>query len=168
MELSVDIPLEEVMQRLNQVLPPGLELTAISMTGDKDKPLMATVNAAAYQVRFPIDPSQCQHVSETLATFIARPNIPLEKENKSGKMVSVDLKPGIWKMAMEQCQDGWASLDLLVETGSRLNVKPQELVALWAEWAGLNLDLDELVIHRRALYLREGDQLIEPLTTGCR
>ncbi len=163
MELAQEVPVREVMERLNRVLPPGLELTAIGLAEEKEKPLMATVNAASYELQLRVPDVECGRLSSSLESFLALATIPFTKDSKSGKAVTVDLRPGIWQMTISRCDHGEATVEMLVETGSRLNVKPQELVALWLEHAGIGFDAGELVIHRRGLYIHADGKMIEPV-----
>lgn len=163
MELAQDLPAHEVMDRLNKALPPGLEVTAVVSTDEKEKPLMATVNAAEYELRMRVAGVDCDRLTSSLTSFLALESIPYTKDSKSGKEVTVDLRPGIWRMEISRCDQGEVIVEMVVETGSRLNVKPHELMALWMKHAGIGFDADELAIHRRGLYIRVDGSLTEPV-----
>ncbi|MGE5654131.1 MAG: TIGR03936 family radical SAM-associated protein, partial [Bacillota bacterium] len=166
MELAQDLPAYEVMQRLNAALPPGLQITAITPAEDKEKPLMSTVNAADYVMRICAPGVDCGRTRESLVSFLSLETIPFTKDSKSGKEVTVDLRPGIWRMEITKCDESELVVQMLVETGSRLNVKPHEVIALWMKHAGIDIDADELAVHRRGLYIRVDGSLTEPVPMG--
>ncbi|MGI6036755.1 MAG: TIGR03936 family radical SAM-associated protein [Limnochordia bacterium] len=145
-ELTAPMEPEEIKERLNAVLPGDLKILACREVSLQARPLMAIVDTAAY-VMTPGEEDALARVPELLE---AR-TLPIQRTTKRGTN-EVDVRPLLLDL---QVQDG--QLKLLARTGSKGNLRPEELLRL------LGTDHRVWQIHRQGLYVTRDGQLKSPM-----
>jgi radical SAM-linked protein len=164
--LKGDWPAEEVVQRVNSVLPAGLKVVAAVPVTQRRESLMAIINLARYRVEIPLRQAiEQKDVEEMTAQVLARPAYSVLRRGKKGER-QVDIRPGLWQL------QGWAEnnkliLHIAVQTGSQGNVKPEEVIEMVKDTVsfsrGENFWGENIRIHRLGLYIRENDKIYSPL-----
>lgn len=124
----------EFMHRLNSALPPEARLTETWQVPIKGSSLMALVDEATYRVRL-ADPVPAGKWRE----FGDRAEIPYEKRSKSGKR-TIDLRPLIRAILPEDDR----TVRLRLQSGSRGNAKPDDVVEALGEYLGQDLLIDSI------------------------
>ncbi len=148
---------EEMKERLNQVMVPGMEILSVTLLDEHTKNAMASVAAAAYSVRFRdgYEP-KFDWVSQS-ALFYAKPSIPVTKKTKKSE-VQLDLKPSIYSMEVREGEDGRPVLYLLVDASSSGNIKPALVMETFLKENGEDFSDLSLLITREDTFTNAGTE----------
>ncbi len=164
-ELRREMPVAEIVSRLEAAMPPALEVLALrELTGRQDS-LMAEINMARYRVEIPLEGTIGRGDAEQMAELLlGEDRILIEREGKKG-LRTVDIRPGIYDFKAE-AEAGLLILFMDLQTGSSGNVRPEE-VAEWLrrsvlEPRGLAVR-GNIKIHRLGLFVRENEKIRTPL-----
>lgn len=149
---------EDIMQRLNAVSVPGIEIVSVKILPDKAGNAMASVAAAGYTVHFREGRGPHFDLTSAVDAFMAKEEILITKETKKGCR-EINLKEGIYECSVVE-GDG---LYLLVDASSAGNIKPIQVVeALFAEHNETLME-NALLVTREETYLRNDEGELRPL-----
>ena len=99
--VSEDIDVETFISRMNQVLPQGLEIIAAKICGAGVGSLSAALSKSVYQIRIKVVPgTDLAALAAAIETYLALPQILIQKRNKKGKYVEKDIRPFIESIAV--------------------------------------------------------------------
>lgn len=177
--------LEEIMQRFNQAAPPGLKALEGKVMEGRVKKMMAICNYAIYEVTGPLvvdglpvvnDDGSFNHDLVTraneadwdslLADFNSRHEILYEKVTPK-KTKTIDVKHFVKAPITAQKHDnGYVTLTMAIGIYPEGTIKPSELWTLGREQFGWPLN-DAYEIHRKAILIQEGDQIMTPLDVAA-
>lgn len=164
MELTTDLPLEQVKQELDRAMPPAFEVTAMKVVTGKVPSLMSIIERGRYQLRLEfVEEVTQQQLEDAIEEFWKREEIIIYRYKKNSKdKKAVNIRPGVYEMKLTA--DGrYAVLDILVQSGNEGNIRPEE-VAYGLMSAGMPAVQHVVRIHRLGLYLfdKEG-AMVTPL-----
>jgi len=146
---------EDVMNRLNAVSAPGIEVTSVKILPEGAGNAMASVAAASYTVSFREGREPKLAIAENLPAFKAKEQILITKETKKGSR-EVDLKPGIYELEFQE-----NTFHMLVDASSAGNIKPIQIIeAFLAE--------HNEVLQENALFVTREDTFTDIGTEGAR
>lgn len=128
--LTEDIPMQEVIDRLNSVLPEGL--TAYKAQFVKDKP--ETICWADYEVTQEFDEIDAAQAAERFAGFCARDSIEVVKKTKKGDK-TIDIKPCI-SVRDVKAEGNTLTFTMRCAAGTSLNINPSLAIDAFAEQCG--------------------------------
>lgn len=148
---------DEMKERLNRVMVPGMEVLSVTMLEEHAKNAMASVAAASYSVRFRegYEP-EFDWVGRS-AVFYAQSSIPVTKKTKKSE-VQLDLKPAIYSMEAREGEDGSPALYLLVDASSSGNIKPSLVMETFFKENGAELPEFSLMITRVDTFTNAGTE----------
>lgn len=149
---------EDMKQRLNQTMVPGMEVLSVTMLGDQAKNAMASVAAAEYSVRFRKGCEPDFDWVSRLKLFYDKPSVMVTKQTKKSRL-EVDLKPAIYSLSVsESASDGRdrAEIRMFVDASSAGNVKPRMILEAFLAENGRTLDEAALEITREDTYTNTG------------
>lgn len=152
-EVNSMLSCEDIMQRLNAVSVPGIEIVSVCVLPEKAGNAMASVAAASYSVRFRDGRSPFPDVDAVpalLERFLARENIPITKTTKKGTR-ELDLKPGIFTLSWKA-----DAFYMLVDASSAGNIKPTQVIEAFVEDCQLSLPENALLITREDVFTNIG------------
>lgn len=158
-ELTRDMNPEEFKQRLNDVLPPGIQILSARVLPEGQPALMAVIAAAEYKAKVRFAPGGPPVDADQVSAFFALGKILYHKVQK-GTEKETDLKPGIYRYTILQAGNDELHLDLLLSSGSRLNIRPEDVLMALAGW--LHRKIAWTDIHRTALYQADEGEWKEP------
>jgi len=165
LELREDLAAEEIKNRLNQSLPPGLKVKQCVFLAKKEKALMAMVALASYQAKVKLLSSLSQAELEKLsAALLQKTSLVIEKAGKKGPEAK-DIRPGLKELRCIGIEDGWAEFTFAVQSGSEGNIRPEEVLKALKEIGQIPIEVDLAVIKRTGLFKKENGRfkpLIEP------
>ena len=163
-ELTRDMPLEEVKEALDRAMSPAFEVTQMKVVEGKVPSLMSIMERASYRLRLEfVDDVTQEQLDTAIEEFFKREEITVFRYKKNSKdKKPVNIRPGVFEIRME-AEGKYAVLHILVQTGNDFNVRPEE-VAYGLMSAGMPAVLNVVRIHRNGLYLldKKGN-LITPL-----
>lgn len=140
MELTVELTAEKVSGALSATLPEGLRLVEARKVPDDSPPLMAVVERATYQARARLKHRLCENeLNELIEAFLEMPEITVQRKNKSGEKKAFDIRPGIFDIT-GRLDDGIIVLEAEIKTGSRGNVRLEEVLSAFEKHSGVALE----------------------------
>lgn len=155
---------QNVLERLNSVSVPGIEVISVKVLPETAGNAMASVAAAAYTVRFREGREPMTDIRSALPAFLAKTQIPIKKETKKG-IREIDIRQGIFQLSMKTANSA-QTLWMLVDASSGGNIEPVQVIeALLAEH-GESLKENALIITREEVYTdigTEEKQMLVPL-----
>lgn len=161
----------DMMNRLNRVSAPGIEVISVKSLPDHAGNAMASVAAAGYTVRFRDGREPEFDFSAKLHEFLANEHIMISKETKNG-VKEVDIRPGIYEMRIvNEIPDCQAAPDsasgncsaapaiyMLVDASSAGNLKPGKVIESFLAANGEELKENALLITREDVYTNIGNE----------
>lgn len=163
LELSKDWAPERLKEALASGMPPGFAVGEVRRIADRVTALMSVINRADYLLRITPSalPIQTAELSAYVGSFLARPEIVVERETKKGRK-QVDLRPGIFGFSAE-IHNSDLIFRLTLQTGSSGNIRPEDVLGAFLNWAHLDADITTARIHRLGLYIFDGGTQYTPL-----
>lgn len=162
MELTEAVELTQLKERLTQNLPPALMLLDAQEITQKTEALMAVIDRARYQLSAQLTETISEtHLAQLLSDFWAQDviNVLRFKKNSRNKR-EVNIRPSIFALTAKMDGD-CLQLEMLVQTGSTGNVRPDEVV-LGLMSVGLPIVNEIMTIHREGLYVAKDNDLVSP------
>lgn len=158
-----NLSMDEFMSRLNSQLPAGLEVLAARPRQTKQN-IMATISASEYTVVVGVG-AECteKRLKDCMSRYLSQKEIIVKKKTKSG-VKDTDIRNMIFDLdfALQSCGGlNIIRLSMLVSAGSKANLKPELLVE--SLFGTLETDFEIERIHRSKLYVRSGEELLEPM-----
>lgn len=99
--VSEDIDVETFISRMNKVLPNGLEIVSAKICGEGVGSLSAALSKSVYRIRIKVMPeTDLAALVESIQSYLAQPQILIQKRNKKGKYVEKDIRPFIESIAV--------------------------------------------------------------------
>ena len=162
MVMKEDIEPKDIISRLNEVMPDGIEiLNAVRLSETADN-AMASVMAAQYTVR-PDDKLSLENLDENIKAFMGQQTIMAEKKTKNN-LKQTDIKPDIFKFE-NISKDGNVILRFFLAAGSLRSVKAELVLKSFYEFLNLEFDRYKMRYCRDDLFrLQDGKYL--PLDEG--
>ncbi len=154
--LESEMDNEEIVRRMNDVLPPGLSLTCCASLPEHFETAMALVTASAYRITFPDNGFDW---TSAVTSFLTQDQIMIRRLGKvrgRKQWLDVDVKDLIYQFEMADAR----TLLLTCACGSTLNLKVDSLLECFyasiehPEW------LHEETIHRTRLYQTVDGQFV--------
>lgn len=146
-ELTTVTASKDMINRLNAVSVPGIEVVSMKALPDDAGNAMASVAAASYTIRFRDGRAPKFDYLNKIEEFLASEQILIVKETKKSTL-EVDLKPGIYEFKANE--DG--SLYLFVDASSSGNIKPATVIEKFVSVFGETLPENALLITREETY----------------
>lgn len=161
--LKNDFLLKEMKERLENYLPRGIEIIDLVEINAKAPSLMSIINRARYlvgaEVSEPIDEDYLQNMIKQL---LDQQEVIVLRETKKG-LKERDIRAGIYGIKGKVIEGKKVQLDLLLQTGSKGNVRPEEILQPLKD-KGISFEQEVISIHREGLYVSDGEKLISPLS----
>ena len=131
------------------MMPEGIEILDCQPLTADVKSLAAEVCEATYRVVFPAAADTADW-RKTAAAYLAQPEILAEKrQKKTKKMVTVDIRPKIRDISV---LDGERlTLELRLDSGSASNLSPEQVIATFTAFAGLDAPRYDVEVERIAI-----------------
>lgn len=125
--ITEDISLEEVKERLNAVMPEGMGVVSVS----EQKKKITEIAKAEYCVL--IDAQNTEELIAEFNNFMAQDEINVEKKTKKG-IKTVDIKPAIEVVSIV-ADEGKVLLDMRLPAGTKTNYNPTLVIDAFREYA---------------------------------
>lgn len=146
-KLLEDLPLEEVLERLNRNLPEGLVATEVT------EPVMkpAEIVQAEYEILFDTDRIPTEELKAKIEEFLAREQILVLKHTKRGDR-EIDIKPSVLNFALEVGEET-LNFSLWLPAGESENINPSLLLdKMMEDWT----EKPYYLIKRKKILDKEG------------
>lgn len=146
-KLDGSMKLCEVIRRMNEVCPEGIEIVDAALPQMK----ACDIANARYEIKVLFENKDAQQSLELLSTAKQADSITIMKKTKRGQK-EVELKQYIENTAFEYTPDG-AAFNLILPSGNDLNISP--FLLLDAICAKYDTAIDQFEITRTELYNKD-------------
>lgn len=151
---------QDMMERLNGAMVPGVVVENIVALGENAGNAMASVAAAAYTLEWKEGYEIPSDLEEAVLRFYSQDSIMVTKQTKKS-ILELDWKPGIYEMKATS-----DSIYLLVDASSSGNVKPALLMEVFYAFLGKEFEPLAIQITREETYTdigKNGERNLVPL-----
>lgn len=142
---------QNMIDRLNGAMVPGIVIENIVALGDKAGNAMASVAAAGYTLEWKEGYEVPADLEKQATAFFEQNSIMVTKQTKKSTL-ELDLKPGIYEM--KSTKD---SIYILVDASSSGNIKPTLLLEAFYEFIGKEFEPLAIQITREETYTDIGN-----------
>jgi radical SAM-linked protein len=163
MELAQEVPMQEIVDRLNQYMPMGIRVSGAIRLPEKFKSAMALITHAKYSIRINCENMDKEDLKVKLQSFINQESILAKKKQpkKNFQIKEIEIRPMILEMNFESCEEGSCTINCLLQSGSKANLKPEILMQAFAEYA--DLKINRTTITREEVFVEQDGKLIDLL-----
>ena len=164
MELTEELPLEQVRQALDMAMPPAFEVTAMKVVRGKVPSLMSIIERGQYQLWLDfVDEVTQQQLDQAVEQFWQQDEVTVYRYKKNSKeKKAMNIRPGVYQIKLTADGDH-GLLEILVQSGNEGNIRPEE-AAYGLMSAGMPPVQQVVRIHRQGLYLlNQAGALVTPL-----
>jgi radical SAM-linked protein len=157
-----EVDLGMLPERLTPLLPPGIEVEAVSVINRSDPSLQEAVTSCVWRIEVP--GQSVDSLTSAVAAMLAADAIPVVRERK-GKQVADDLRPGILHLSVlgstpDDAPQTGAVFEAELATQPR-SIRPAELLAAF------DPPLTEGRVCRIFQWINEDGATREPLSQGA-
>lgn len=156
LELRAPLAPQELVARLNAVLPPTLQLTQAAVLPERYSSLMQSINAAAYVFSLDVTPAELNALRDRIA---ASESLVVASRGKKKNQMK-DLRPGLYQLEARD-EPPLPSLLLLVSVNEPLNVRYDELREMLTAQGLARAQIIDC--YREGNYIRLGEHFYTPL-----
>jgi len=150
-EMQVSVDHRDLAERLNGALPPGLAVLDVTVVSDNTPAPMAELNMAGYIVHLDEDDLPGPLPAGAVQDFLIKEHIEVTRKGRDGREKIRDIRPGILKLDVLSQVNG-LTMQLELQTGSTLNVRPEDVVEAFFRHAGMVVVKADLQIIRTGLF----------------
>lgn len=147
-QLEAEMEPQEAMRRLNEVLPPGVQVLACRKMAEGE----AAVGARMVLAKYSLYLEKPQEAEAVLAAFLAKEEILLEKKTKKG-MAKVNVRPMIRELFLED-----EKITAVLACSNAENLRADKLADLLR---GEGLCIGQ--VWRESIFTAEEGRLAEPI-----
>ncbi len=150
----------DAVEGLNSTLPHGLSVCVGREIPDDSPPAMSVVEAAEYSVSAPIR-VRSVNPSQVLAAFMESRAVSVVREREGRASHRIDVRPLVLGASVERDEQGPTVLfEFTILSGSRRNLRPDELLLALDQVGSGWLELMEARYHRKGLLTVSGDRFV--------
>ncbi len=134
--LNEDIPFDEIRERLNAVMPEGMQIIKVA---DQKQKITAIAKA---EYSFSLTTDDTDGLFSAVQALIEQPQILIEKKTKKG-MKEVDIKPD---MEIVSCEKTDNSVDMVMRlpAGTQTNYNPSLFIESLKRTTDINFDAEKI------------------------
>lgn len=159
LELIEPISPQEFKNKLNEILPTGIEIVESYGIDEMTPSISSTMCKSEYEILVDTLNSgdEIDYYLE-INELLGLKNIDIEKKKKKGKSkitTIVNIRPFIFKLSVENICGNTIRLNTIVMTGEQGNVKPIELLEAINKNTKIRLDLDSFEAKKIETYTQE-------------
>ena len=141
--LTVDMPFEEIKNRLNAALCEGIYVTRVDYQGQK----ATAIQSAVYRIALTAEGLSGQQLSDELKEYLSQDAILVQKKNKKKQLVDMDVKPHILSYDVSSEKE-CSSLRIQLPAGNDVNINPGILLKGFEKAKSLAFDRCDIVRER--------------------
>lgn len=146
---------EEILEKINTVMPEGIRVISCDELPDNGKTLAALTEYADYEISIPIMGELKESIRDVIRNYIAQDQIiVLKHQKKSGKDIETDIKPMISEID-GIVYDNLIMITAMLAAGSTANLSPEMLLTSFCKFAELTYDRAEISIKRTEIYFNK-------------
>ncbi len=160
MEFKEHLTKTRFIGELNANLPTGLGIIAAEYVPDGALSLTAIINAAEYVITGVLG-GHVVDAKKHVRDFFDSEDMFIERVNKRGGKRTLNIMPLISDVMSIDVRDKRLTIRAIIDTGSRSNLRPTELIDALERYVGVSLKHRD--IHRKKLLIRRNGAYFSPL-----
>lgn len=156
---------EEIKERLNAIMPDGIEITSCGRLAETSKTAVAAaLDFASYKILFTGEQDAAHALEAAVKPFMKQEKIITVKfSKKKKKNIESDIRPHIRSVTTVKTGAG-LMFSMMLATGSRGNLNPETLVEELCRYAGVEYSRPQWAYRRMEMYYLEGRNDMIPLS----
>ncbi len=135
--ITEDMPLNEVKERLNAVMPEGMGIVSVSEQKNK----ITEIAKAEYRIL--LNTLKSEELIAGFNNFMAQDEINVEKKTKKG-IKTVDIKPSIEVVSLAS-EERRVQLDMRLPAGTQTNYNPTLVIEAFKEYYGNSFEINKII-----------------------
>ncbi len=170
-KLKEEIKTEELVERLNRVLPQGLKILRAKIIHSSTDSLVKVIDRASYIITLKLKEKLTnsrtknqedefkelkKEIDKNIERFVNLDEIIVEKQTKNG-IKMVDIRPSILDIKVRKFQNRILEFNLDIKMGQQGNLNPRYAAKAWISYFTNNFDI--IRICRDGLYIK-GEEVI--------
>ncbi|OGO76654.1 MAG: hypothetical protein A2Y23_06480 [Clostridiales bacterium GWB2_37_7] len=161
--LAEEIPLEQIVEKLNKYMPIGIKVLGAIRLPEKFKSAMALITHAKYSITASIENTDKEYLKTKLFSFVNQESILAQKKQpkKNFQIKEFDIRPMILEMNLKDCDETGCVFTCLLQSGSKANLKPEILVEAFGKYADVNIV--RTIITREDVFVEKDGELVDLL-----
>ncbi|MGO0121769.1 TIGR03936 family radical SAM-associated protein [Desulfothermobacter acidiphilus] len=155
--LTAFLPPQGLREELAPHLLRGLTLLDVRRIPVEVPSLASLVAAALYRAEGELPGVTAAAAGEAVRALLAATSLPWRRRSPKGEK-EVDLRPGLKKLSVEVEGDR-VRLEMVVTTGQKGSVRPEEVVAYFLQSGGWDTEPEDFIYQRESFFLQQGEKL---------
>ena len=151
--INENISFDEIKERLNAVLPEGIEITSVSTPVMKPE----KISKIEYGIILSSENVNSKKLNEDFNIFFSKNKIIVEKKTKKG-ITELDIKPHVQLMSTSELENGKIKIRALFTAGIMFNINPTLLINAFT--SSLSYDVFTYDIIKKRLITKDGEDFI--------
>lgn len=152
-EIEDDISPDELIKRINNELPEGMEFVKCIQLQDGEKSLAANIEYGKYEFIIPnMNKNDFDFINGKITDIINMDEILVSKKNKKGKIVELNIRPLIISLNVIGVDSDNIRIGGMLATGSKQNLNTNVFIPKLLEFLNLKIDHLDVDIKRNDLY----------------
>lgn len=163
-EIKDDIGSQELMDRINNQLPDGMQFEKCIELEGGERALAANIMFGDYEFEIEnINKLDEETVLKNLEKLKSSESILTTRRNKKKKIVEVDIRPLIKTIDIKKVDNEKIVVSSILATGSKQNLNTNVFVPKLLEYLDIEMDPLDVDIKRNNLYFEIQGELLSPL-----
>lgn len=163
-EIKDDIGSQELMDRINNQLPDGMQFEKCIELEGGERALAANIMFGDYEFEIEnINKLDEETVLKNLEKLKNSESILTTRRNKKKKIVEVDIRPLIKTIDIKKADNQKIVVSSILATGSKQNLNTNVFVPKLLEYLDIEMDPLDVDIKRNNLYFEIQGELLSPL-----
>jgi radical SAM-linked protein len=155
-QLLHDLEPDDIYTALNNSLPQGVRIIAVSRVKHHVKPLNAIINRASYSIFLQSAPEDQPKIREWLYELLKLPEFLITRSTKDGQKI-VNIRPWLHNLTSEVIGEDTLEIRFTGEIGSGGNLRPDDITG------AIPLPVEILNIARIGLWHEDEGSITKPL-----
>lgn len=163
-EIKDDIGSQELMDRINNQLPDGMQFEKCIELEGGERALAANIMFGDYEFEIEnINKLDEETILKNLEKLKSSESILTTRRNKKKKIVEVDIRPLIKTIDIKKVDNEKIVVSSILATGSKQNLNTNVFVPKLLEYLDIEMDPLDVDIKRNNLYFEIQGELLSPL-----
>ena len=165
-ELNTEVPVEEFIEKMNEALPRGIQITRGQYLDDKQA-IASMIEWALYEIVFDTERLWTRDdIESKIEDYLAREEILIMKKKRKKRRkieVEADIRRLIKTMDVMDINDNRIRIETMVKSGGNGNLKPMQLIKSFADEESIDIDLESVNMKRTGLFIEEDGEIVKPM-----
>jgi len=152
---------EGVIDSLNKALPCDIRVLEAKYVPLHSASLMSIIDVASYKTLIKVDPSLSrEELKDGMNGLLNQGRISVFKKDRER---AVDLRRSLLDFEVKEVKNGQVTLRFSLQVGGKESIRAENLIKALFERFPKSLSFEIIEITRMGLYVKVGDELIDPL-----